>query len=589
MATRRGRPACLPESASNRNIIVHPNKRTNQMKHTYITFLLLMAAVASWAQTTPKWAKKVQKSIVSVLTYGEDGNLMKSGSAFYIGESNMAVADYDLFRGAYSAFVVDAAGKKSEVIRIVGADDTYGLVRFRTDAAKAVPVSVAENVPNKGEKLWVLGFSKEKSAVCPSAMVEDTVLVQDSCVYYTLSSSVDAKYLGCPVFNDEGKLVGTLQPSSSGKGYVLGAEFVPSLKIKAIQSRSENLALDNIHIRKALPDSPEEALVYMYIKSRTFGNDDYLDLVNMFVETYPDNPEGYYRRAIPLVDMCRFDDADKDLRTYIRLSKDKANAHANVAQTIYNKVVFQPDTVYAPWTMDVAIAHLDTAIGIDSKIDYKYKKGQVLMAKKDFGAAYDLYYSINTSAERSPASFYAAALALEGRGDSVSAQIALLDSAIALFPEPLPAEAASYVLHRGVLLDRAGKYRQAVLDYNKFCYLNNNQVNARFYFERSQIEVKARMYQQAIDDINLAISAEPRNTLFLTEKCALLLRVNMLDESIDAARKCLDIEPANVDALRMLGYALLQKGDKTGALENLNRAVSLGDAGAKEIMEKYVK
>jgi hypothetical protein len=49
----------------------------------------------------------------------------------------------------------------------------------------------------------------------------------------------------------------------------------------------------------------------------------------------------------------------------------------------------------------------------------------------------------------------------------------------------------------------------------------------------------------------------------------------------------LDLE--NVDAYRMLGYALLQKGDKAGALENLNRAISLGDEGAKEIVDKYMK
>lgn len=545
--------------------------------------------MASWAQSAPKWAKKAKKSIVSVMTYGEEGTLMKSGTGFYVSDDGVAVADYSLFKGAHSAVIMDMAGKKSNVTKIAGANDTYGMVRFLTDATKTVPLTFAEVVPSKGENLWVLDYSKDKKAVCPSVAVEDTMTVEDSCVYYTLDSAVDARYNGCPVFDANGCLVGTVQPSVSGTGYALGAKFLSSLSIKAIQTKSENLALDNIHIRKALPESQEEALVYIYFKSHSLNNDDYIDLVDMFVEKYPDNAEGYYRRAVPLIDMYRFEDADKDLQNYLRLSVDKSNAHANMAQTIYNKVVFQPDTVYTPWTIDTAIAHLDTAIGIDPKIDYKYKKGQMLMSKKDYDAAYEVYNSINTSAERTPASFYAAALALEGRGDSLASQIALMDSAVSLFPEPLPSEAASYVLHRGVLHDKAGKYRAAVLDYNKFCYLNNNQVNARFYFERSQIEVKARMYQQAIDDINMAVSAEPNNTLYLTEKCALMLRVNMLDESIASARQCIAIDQNNVDAYRMLGYALLQKGDKTGAMENLNKAVSLGDAGAKEIIEKYVK
>ena len=68
-----------------------------------------------------------------------------------------------------------------------------------------------------------------------------------------------------------------------------------------------------------------------------------------------------------------------------------------------------------------------------------------------------------------------------------------------------------------------------------------------------------------------------------------MLRVNMLDEAIAAARQCVALDSENVDAYRMLGYALLQKGDKTGALENLNRAISLGDEGAKEIVDKYMK
>lgn len=558
-------------------------------KKIYLILSLLLTTVFAWAQSAPKWTKKVQKSVVSVMTYGEDGNLMKSGTGFYCGDKGMAVADYSLFKGAHSAAIMDQSGKKWNVTRIVGADDVYGMVRFLTDAEKTVGLPLAESAVAIGESVWTFDFSREKIVSCPSAVVEDTMTVQDSCMYYTLTAAVDAKYVGCPVFNEKGELVGTMQPSAGGKSYVLGSKFLSSLSLKAIQSRSANMALDNIHIRKALPESQEEALVYIYFKSGSLGNEDYLDLVNQFVEAYPQNAEGYYRRAVPLIDTYRFAEADKDLQNYIRLSEDKANAHVNVAQTIYNKIVFQPDTTYAPWTFDVAIGHLDEALKMSPKIDYKYKKGQMLLATKRYDAAFELYNSINTSSDRSPASFYATALALEGRGDSVSAQITLMDSAMVLFPEPLPADAASYVLHRGVLYDRAGKYRAAVLDYNKFCYLKNNQVSSRFYFDRSQIEIKARMYQQAIDDINMAVSAEPGNSVYLTEKCALMLRVNMLDEAIAAARQCVALDSENVDAYRMLGYALLQKGDKAGALENLNRAISLGDEGAKEIVDKYMK
>ena len=130
------------------------------LKRIYIVLLLLVASVASWAQVAPKWAKKMQKSIVSVLTYGEDGTLLKSGTGFYV-DKNTVVADYSLFRGSYNASVIDQKGNKSTVTAIVGADDTYGVVRFRTDAKKAVPLIKAAVPSQKGETLWVLYFSKE--------------------------------------------------------------------------------------------------------------------------------------------------------------------------------------------------------------------------------------------------------------------------------------------------------------------------------------------------------------------------------------------------------------------------------------------
>ena len=559
------------------------------MKRILFTCILAFSVVCAWAQSAPKWTKKVQKSIVSVLAYGKDGKLLHSGTGFYIDANGTAVADYSILRDAYSASVVDASGNKSNVVRILGADDTYGLVRFTTDAKKPVPLAIATEIPHKGSSLWTLSFSKDKITECPVATLKDTTMVMDSCAYYTLTPAFDSKYVGCPLFNSDGELVATVQPSVQESGYALDKLFATSLRIHAVQTRSANLTLDNIHIRKGLPETAEEALVYIYFKSTTASNEDYLDMLNLFVDTYPDNPEGYVRRATPLMDTYQFDAADSDLQKYLELSADKDKAHSSVSSLLYTKLLYQPDSTYSKWNFDVALDHIDKAIELNPKLEYKYQKGQILMAKKDYDAAYNLYDAINRSADRSPASYYAASLVLDARGDTVTAQIELLDSALAMFPDPMPADAANYVLRRGKLYERAGIYRKAVLDYNKFCYLSNNQVNANFYYDRSVLETKARMYQQAVDDINMAVSTEPNNILFLVEKCALMLRVNMLDECVETARKCISLDPSNSDAYRMLGYALLQKDDKAGALENLNKAVQLGDEGAKEIINTYMK
>ncbi len=585
----------------------------NTLRNFLLSLVALLAVGISRADAqmeeaaAPKWVAKMQKAVFSLLTYDKDGNLMKSGTGFYIGDNGEAIADYSLFRGACKAMAVDMGGNKNEVALILGADDTYGLVRFRVEAKKNAVLTRSAVPAGTGEQIWAFNYSGRKIATCPTAVVSDTSSVSGKYPYYTLSAEMGGNYAGAPAFNERGELVGIVQHSSGGKTYVLGIGFADELKIQAITTKSASLALNNIYIRKGLPDTMEESLVYLYFKSRSAGNAEYVDLLNQFVETYPDNAEGYFRRSTPLTDMQRFDEAESDLQKYLTLAEDKVQANANVAQSIHSKLVYQPEPAYEKWNYDVALSYIDKAIELEKAriasgqsageggtsspvlLDCMLKKTQILMSKKDYDSAIAIYDELNSGEYRAPAILYASALAHAGRGDSVSVQIELLDSAIALFPDPLPAEAASFVLYRGKLYEEAKKYREAVVDYDKFCYLSNNKVNATFYYDRSQVEVKARMYQQALDDLNAAIAAAPRESLYLVEKSALLLRVNQIDGCIEAAKQCISLDSQQPDAYRILGYAYLQKGNKAAAKENLERAKSLGDEGAQEIMDKYMK
>ena len=97
------------------------------------------------------------------------------------------------------------------------------------------------------------------------------------------------------------------------------------------------------------------------------------------------------------------------------------------------------------------------------------------------------------------------------------------------------------------------------------------------------------MFQQSLDDLNKAISLAPNVPIYYIEKCALLLRVNELDDCIQTARQVLRLAPNNADAYRIMGYAQIQKGDKTSGRQSLEQAVKLGDTTAQSIIDKYLK
>ncbi|MCH5175767.1 MAG: hypothetical protein J1F40_07760 [Prevotellaceae bacterium] len=568
------------------------------MKRFILTFsffsLLFTLSIAQ-----PKFISKVQKGIFSINTYDKQGNLLRQGTGFYVGANGEAMASYSIFKNAYKATVIDANGGQSEVDYVLGADDTYSVVRFHVNTKGNAVLTAATAPQSIGTQFYAVGYANKGTSISDNAAVVDTAIIQSKYIYYGLGKSLDSKLVGSPVFNESGNVVGILHPTIGNKSFVLDIRFREQLKMDAIPSRSASVALGNIFIPKGLPDTQEEALVYLYFKSKNASNEEYMDMINRFVASYPHNAEGYLRRSTPLIDLMRFDEADKDLQKYLSLVEDKAVGNFNVASIIYDKLQLQPEPAYDKWTWDVALQYVDKAISLNETKpsdeeqktnDYKYKilKAQILDAKQDFNSSLAIYEALHKERSNIPSLYYAISVAREGRGDSLSAVIEPLDSAIAMFGTPMPYEAADYVIRRGQMYANAEKYREAVQDYNQYCYLLNNKVSAVFYYERSQIEVNARMFQQALDDINKAIEMSPQIPLYHVEKAALAIRVNLLDDCIQACQNAIRLNPNIIDAYRILGYAQLQKGDKENAHINLQKAVDMGDEGAKKILETYM-
>ncbi len=556
--------------------------------------VLCFATSASFAQ--PKFASKVGKGIVSLNTYDRQGNLLRQGIAFYVGEKGEAIADYRFFKNAYQASVIDFSGKQADVNLILGADDSYSLVRFQISTKGNTVLPIVSSIQPMKSTVFVLKLTGNGTMESIQATVVDTAMIQGKYAYYTLDQQVDESFVGAPVFNASGALLGILHAQIAGKSHVLDIRFREELKVTAFSNSSATVALNNIYIPKALPDTPEEALVYLYAKSRSAGNEEYMDMVNRFIIAYPNNAEGYLRRATPLIDLTRFDEADRDMQHYLSLVGDKATGNYNVASLIFDKLRLQPEPAYEKWNEDVAIQYVEKALTLNASISDESErkttetkcqilKAQLLMNKKDYDGALAIYEILNSRSGGAPSYLYAISVAREGRGDSISSVIEPIDSALAMFGNPLPNEASSYVIRRGQLYANAEKYREAVQDYNQYAYLMSNQVSPVFYYERSQIELNARMYQPALEDLDQAILMAPDEPLYHVARATLTVRVSLYDECITSCQNALRLNPNIIDVYRILGYAQFQKGDKNAARLNLQKAIDMGDETASKVMD----
>ena len=565
------------------------------MKKTiWIMTCCLVAQLAS-AQA-PKWAEKAKKAVFSVVTYDKENKIKGTGNGFYIDAQGTALSDYTLFENAARAVVINADGKQQDVSRILGANSMYDIVKFNTPIDKKQTTLTLASQPAKvGETVYLLPYSTQKATTLQTGKVTSVDSIGNNSFYYTLEMKTGEKTVSCPIMNANGEVLGLIQKNASDESmesYAIGASYGASLAISALSMNDG--ALNKISIKKALPDTEEQALVFLYMSSEQMDKETYLSVLNDFLSQYPHSMEGYIRRAnyyMSMKDTSKYPLADEDLKKAIEVSSSKEDAMFQVAKAMYSYLISQEGKEgYEEWSYDKTLELIRDAIQKNNQPLYVQLEGDVLFAQGKYGEAFNCYDKVNQSSLASAATFYSASKAKQlTEGSDINEVLALMDSAIVKLSKPYFGEAAPYFYERADLRAQAGKYREAVMDYNTFYDAVSGDVTAYFYFQREQAEMQCRMYQQALNDINKAVEMAPEEVDYWVEKGSVHLRVNQLDEAITAFNKALSMNDQYAAAYRMLGYCQAMQKKNKEACANFAKAKELGDEVVDQLIEKYCK
>ncbi|CCZ69838.1 tetratricopeptide TPR_2 repeat-containing protein [Bacteroides sp. CAG:702] len=565
------------------------------MKKTIaILFVFVMPFSVLLAQELPKWAENARKAVFSIVTYTKDGQILSTGNGFYIDEQGTGVSDYSLFKGAERAIIITANGKELPVKYMMGANDMYDVVKFKTDFDKKAEALQPATLPSStGETVYLVPYSTQKSSKGQTGTIAKVDTIGEQQYYYTLTMQTTEKTVSCPIMNAAGQVVGMIQKnndSESKESFAIGIRYLTDLTINALSVN--DLALNSIGIKKGLPEDESQALVYLYMASGVYAPNQYFDLLNDFISQYPNNMEGYLRRAtyyINIGDDTHYALAVEDLKKMLDVAEKKDEAHYNIAKLIYSYQLNIGDKKpYASWTFDYALNEINEALAITQEPIYYQLQGDIYFAMQKFAEAYTAYDKVNKSKLASAATFYSAAKAKELiEGTDKKEVIALMDSAIAFYPKPYGKDAAPYLYERARIKSDMEDYRGAVTDYNDFYDAMLGQTSAEFHLIRSQAELNCRMYQQAINDINKAVELDPNNVTYWVEKGGIHIRVNQAAEAIQALTRAIKMDPENAPAYRMLGYAQIQNKEKDKGLANLQKAKDLGDEVADGLLQKY--
>ena len=556
-----------------------------------ILIAILVTSHLSLATTfgQPSWTKKAAKSIFTLKTFGDDGTLLSTATGFYVGDGGEAVSCFAPFKGASRALVVDAAGKEHSVSCMLGANETYDVARFRVDATKTQPLDVAPGIAPVQTHIWLLPFRQTKNPAQGTVIKTETFQQEYGYYTFTLDGGMNessSEMAGTPLIDDEGLVVAIMQRPyrQDTVGYAVSARFADSLRINGLSINDP--VLRSVKIKKALPDDMAQAQLTLYVASAQMDSAAYASLIDDFIAQFPKAHEGYVTRAQLAADGDNYEQAERDMAEALRLAASPDEVHFSFSRMIYDKELRHPEPPYASWTLDRALSEARAANAANPQPIYRQQEAKVLFAQKNYAEAYGIYEELFSSALRSPELFYDASRCKVMAGDTV-AQLALLDSCLTFFTKPYLKEAAPYLLAGAQARLDAGRYRQAVAMLGEYEKLMSAQVNDRFYYLRFQAEVSGKLFQQALNDIDKAISMDPKSDLYYAEKTSLQVRVGLYDEAMATAQECVRLAPDHSDGYLFLGLAQCLKGKKDEGLANLRRALEMGDPQAEDLIKKY--
>lgn len=550
---------------------------------TTCIFCALLFMSSAYAQT-PKWFKKVRKAQLNIITYDASGQLLHATNGFFIDADGTAVTDYASFKNAASAVAIDESGKEWPVTHIAGASALYDVVKIHVDAKKPTALPMATTPLLKGQTLYVMPYLSSKAGIATATTIEKAETFNEQYRYYTLPIKAAEKEASCPVMNEDGEVVGLLQMAAdetAQQRFAIDVNYVSSLTITAMSATVSDYR--DLPIRKALPADAAQANSFIYL----IGTRDtalYISYINDYIAAFPKEANGYTMKAEILADKGDYTEADATWENGLQVATSRDELLYSRSRALYAAA---QGSMKLPenWTLDKALTDIDEAISLNNEPVYTALKAHILYSQKRYTEACQIFVDVNKTNLKSANYFLYAAQCQQMLGDT-TAVLALQDSAVAMFTKPYVAEAAPALLMRAQTKLSMSKYREAVIDLNDYERLMRNSLNANFYYQREQAEMRCRMFQQALDDIEKATKIDPQEPLYQAELAAVYYRFNQIDEAINAARVAITLDDSFADAHRILGICLRQQGKEGEAKAALQRAIELGDEMAAKILNK---
>lgn len=208
----------------------------------YLSLILLMifnfAVIAR--DSIPEIIKKIEPSIIVVLTYDREGKLLGQGSGFFINENGEAITSRHVLEGAVRAEVKTIDGMIYPITKIIAEDQDGDIVKLEVTIPKNQLhfLEISPVLPEVGEQIVVIGS--------PLGLEQ------------TVSDGIVSAVRKIPIFGKIIQISAPISPGSSGSPVVnLNGEVIGVATFQMVEGQNLNFAIPGSRILELSSESPQ--------------------------------------------------------------------------------------------------------------------------------------------------------------------------------------------------------------------------------------------------------------------------------------------------------------------------------------------
>ncbi len=467
-------------------------------------------------ENLPEIIKRIQPSVVVILTYDKEGQISGQGSGFFINEKGDVITNRHVLEGANSAEVKTTNGKVYPITKVLVEDKEGDLIRVSVDIpASLVHASlVSATIPEVGERIIVIGS--------PEGLEQ------------TVSDGIVSAVRDIPAFGKIIQITAPMSPGSSGSPVVnMKGEIIGVATFQMVEGQNLNFAIPGERSLKLaqgkLQTFPEWAKSGEKEGLDSAEKLNYAGLVLVWSENY-EKALSYFEQAV------KKDTRFADAYVNIGFCDGKLGRHIEEIEAYKQAIRIKPDFAEAHCNLGVAYGEL----GRWNEEIKAYK--QAIRIKPDYAKA---HYNLGVAYDN-----------LGRYNEAVEA----LKQAIRI--EPDDAEAFNNL---GVAYSELGHHNEAVDAFKQVIRIKPDDAPAHYNLGNAYGELG--QYNEAVEAYKQAIRIKPD---YFNAHCNLGMTYGKLGRYSDATqalKQAIRIKPDLAEAHWNLGVAYLMLEDSGSALE----------------------